>query len=92
MVLLDVDVLAYAHRRDAPGHEAYRQWWEDCAGSEQAFGMADLVLSGFLSHRDASRIFNPPTPPDVALRFVQEVRARPNCVEVSPAPGTRTSS
>ena len=86
MVLLDVNVLVYAHRRDSPGHEAYRLWWEDCAGSEQAFGMADLVLSGFVRLVTHPRIFNPPTPPDVAFRFVQEVRARPNYVEVKPGP------
>jgi len=60
--------------------------WEDCAGLEQAFGMADLVLSGFLRVVTPPGIFNPPTPPEVAFRFVQEIRARPNCVEVKPGP------
>jgi len=85
-MLIDVNVLVYAHRRDAPGHEDYRRWWESCAASDQAFGMADLVLSGFLRVVTYPRIFNPPSPLEAALRFVQEIKARPNYVEVKPGP------
>lgn len=86
MILVDVNVLVYAHRRDAPGHRAYLRWWEDCAGSDRSFGMADLVLSGFLRVVTHPRIFNPPSPLEAALRFVSEVRGRPNCVEMKPGP------
>ena len=49
--------------------------------------MSDLVLSGFLRVVTHPRIFDPPTPMDIALAFVDHVRDRPNCVPVSP--GTR---
>ena len=48
--------------------------------------MADSVLSGFLRVVTQPRIFNPPTPLDTALRFVREIRERPNYVEVKPGP------
>ena len=32
MDLLDVNVLVYAHREDAPNHTAYRRWLEDLLG------------------------------------------------------------
>ncbi len=48
--------------------------------------MADLVLSGFLRVVTHPRIFNPPSPLEAALRFVSEVRGRPNCVEMKPGP------
>ncbi len=86
MILVDVSVLVYVHRHDSPGHRDYLSWWESCAGSDQAFGMADLVLSGFLRVVTQPRIFNPPTPLETALRFVQEIRGRPNYVEVKPGP------
>jgi len=84
MVLIDVNVLVYAHRKDAPGHAAFLRWWNERAASDQAFGMADLVLSGFLRVITRPGIFNPPSPLDTALRFVEEIRALPNHVEVNP--------
>jgi toxin-antitoxin system PIN domain toxin len=86
MMLIDVNVLVYAHRQDAPGHSAYLRWWGDCAGSDQAFGMSDIVLSGFVRVITHPRIFSPPTPLESALRFVSEIKARPNYVEVKPGP------
>lgn len=86
MMLIDVNVLVYAHRRDAPHHAAYLSWWEQCAGSQQAFGMADLVLSGFLRVVTHPSVFNPPTALETATRFVEEIRARPNYVEIRPGP------
>ena len=60
MLLPDVNVLVYAHREDAPDHTQYRAWLEDLLNSDQAYGMAELVLSGFLRIVTHSRIFNPP--------------------------------
>jgi toxin-antitoxin system PIN domain toxin len=80
--LLDVNVLVYAHREDAPRHDAYRRWWDACMASPEAFGVPDVALSGFLRVVTHPSIFRPPTPLDVAMRFAREVKARPNFVEV----------
>jgi len=87
MVLIDVNVLVYAHREDAPEHRAYRAWLENTLGSDHAYGMADLVLSGFLRIVTHRRVFAPPSSMDAALRFAHDVRDQPNCVSV--APGAR---
>lgn len=84
MILLDVNVLVYAHRADAPNHAAYRQWLEAVMNSEQAYGMADLALSGFLRVVTHPRVFNPPSELVAALAFVAEVRDQPNCIIISP--------
>ena len=84
MILTDVNVLVYAHREDAPDHAAYRSWLEREIGSPQAYGMADIVLSGFLRIVTHPRIFDPPSPLDAALTFVDQIRTRPNCVRVTP--------
>ncbi len=86
MLLADVNVLVYAHREDAPGHVKYRAWLEDLMNNDQAYGVTDLALSGFLRVVTHSRIFNPPSPLDAALRFVNEVRQQPHCVVISPGP------
>jgi toxin-antitoxin system PIN domain toxin len=84
MRLVDVNILVYAHRKDAPDHHAYLKWWKECADSNESFGMCDPVLAGFLRVVTHPRVFNPPTPTTTALHFAEEVRSHPNCVEVRP--------
>lgn len=82
MILPDVNVLVYAHREDAPNHAAYRDWLTSVLGGDEAYGMADIVLSGFLRVVTQPRIFNPPSTMEQALAFVHDVRDRPNCIEL----------
>lgn len=84
MQLVDVNVLVYAHRKDAPDHKRYRMWLEEWLDSEAAFGISDLVLSGFVRVVTHPRIFNRPTPTELALEFATAIRSRPNCVPVVP--------
>ena len=85
MQLLDVNVLVYAHRRDAVDHERYRTWVEDLVNAGGLFGLADLVLSGFVRVVTHPRVFDPPSTLDDALQFVEPLRARPNAVLVAPS-------
>lgn len=84
MILLDVNVLVYAHRPDAPSHTRYREWLESVIDSDIAYGLSDLVLSGFLRVVTHPRVFKQPSPLETAVTFVTEVRDRPNCVPVAP--------
>jgi toxin-antitoxin system PIN domain toxin len=87
MILLDVNVLVYAHRSDAPGHKPMREWLENVVNGDQAYVMSDLVLSGFLRIVTHPSIFSPPSSMADALKFCGEVRDRPHCVRM--APGSR---
>jgi toxin-antitoxin system PIN domain toxin len=87
MILIDVNVLVYAHRADAPDHNAMRVWLESILNDSQAYGMSDLVLSGFLRIVTHPAVFSPPSAMDNALAFCREVRDQPHCVHISP--GTR---
>jgi toxin-antitoxin system PIN domain toxin len=86
MILPDVNILVYAHREDAPNHIAYRKWLEGVINSDQAYGMAALVLSGFLRVVTHPRVFNPPSTIEMALAFAKDVRSQPNCVPISRGP------
>jgi len=83
MLLVDVNVLVYAHRADTHDHEHYRAWFEDVVNSEAAFGMSDLVLAAFVRVTTHPRIFDPPTEIDVA---VDAIRGRTNCVTIDAGP------
>jgi toxin-antitoxin system PIN domain toxin len=80
----DVNVLVYAYREDSVDHEAYLAWLERVAGSQAPFGLVDPVLSGFLRIVTHPRVFDPPSPIHHALRFTEELRARPNATRIGP--------
>jgi toxin-antitoxin system PIN domain toxin len=86
MLLVDVNILVYAHRMDTPNHAAYREWLEAVINGDQAYGMADIVLSSFLRIVTHPRIFNPPSEMLAALAFARQVRDQPNCVLIAPGP------
>ena len=84
MILPDVNVLVYAHRKDAVEHDAYRAWLEDVVNGEMAFGLSDLVLSGFLRVVTHPRVFVKPTPLARAVEFVDAFAGAPNRVRLEP--------
>ena len=86
MQLVDVNVLVYAYREDAPGHAGFRTWLQDTLESDLAFGVSELVLSGFLRIVTHPRVFDPPSAVEHALDFADVIRTRPNSVAVVPGP------
>ncbi len=86
MQLVDVNVLVYALRKDATDHDRYRGWLTEWLDSDTAFGISDLVLSGFIRVVTHPRVFNHPTPTQLALEFASSIRSRPNCVPIAPGP------
>ncbi|NDL60535.1 type II toxin-antitoxin system VapC family toxin [Phytoactinopolyspora mesophila] len=84
MKLLDVNVLVYAHREDAPGHRNYAAWLRDLLGGEEPFAVTSLVFTGFIRIVTHRRVFDPPSPLEIALAFAREVRTHDNCVVLEP--------
>lgn len=82
-----MNVLVYAHRRDAVDHAKYRTWLEETVGSGSAYGLSELVLSSFVRIVTHARVFPMPSPLADALAEAENLRAQPNCVLVSPGPG-----
>ena len=67
-----------------PSHEQCRRWIEEEAGAPRAFGLADVVLLGFLRIVTDHRVFAKPTPWDVAQGAVEALCDRPNAVHLKP--------
>ena len=86
MILPDVNILVYAHRRDAPEHEKYRDWLVNEISSDQAYGMTEIVLSGFLRVVTHPKVFIQPSSITEGLAFIHEITDQPNCVKISPGP------
>jgi toxin-antitoxin system PIN domain toxin len=80
VILLDVNVLVYAHKVEALEHRDFAAWLTKLVESDQAFALSDIVLSGFLRIVTHPRIYDPPSSVEVALAFVEELRSQPNCL------------
>src|SRR5262249_18706389 len=86
MILPDVNVLVYAFRRDAIDHDRYLAWLEAAINGDEPYGVADVVLGGFLRLTTHPRVFSPPSLLQDALAFATLLRSRPNCVTLVPGP------
>lgn len=86
MLLIDVNVLVYAHREDSPNHLSYRSWLTDLVDSETPFGVPQVVLSGFLRITTHPGIFKPPSPLAEAFSFAEALRNQPGFTSIVPGP------
>lgn len=76
----------YAQRGGTPEHEQIGAWLEEVANASAPFGLSTLVLSGALRILTHPRVFANPTPLQDVLDFIEALRERPNCVEITPGP------
>lgn len=86
MILPDVNVLVYAHREDTVDHPAYFGWLQNVINADEAFGLADIVLSGFIRVVTHPKVFKTPSTVSEALTFSKQLRGQPHCVHVTPGP------
>ena len=86
MILIDVNVLVYAHREDTPDHAAYRDWVEETINGRSAYGVSELMLSGFVRVVTHPKVFGLATPLDVALDVANQIRNQPQAVSIRPGP------
>ena len=84
MQLPDINVLIYAHRKDAQEHEAYAHWLVSLVESPQPFALSEYVLSGFVRIVTNPKIFDPPTPMANAIQFCDRLLDWPRSVLVLP--------
>ncbi len=87
MLLLDVNILVYAFRKDGPEYDRFAAWVGDLVNGDRAFGVPDMVLSGFLRIVTHPRIFKAPSSIDDALAFADQLRQ--GSTYVPTAPGLR---
>jgi toxin-antitoxin system PIN domain toxin len=83
MILMDVNILVYAFRKDATDHARYRDWLHGVVNAPSAFGSSDLVMSGFLRIVTHPKVFKQPSTWSEATDFVRMVRNQPNCRSIT---------
>jgi toxin-antitoxin system PIN domain toxin len=87
VILVDVNVLLYAHREESHRHAQFRRWLEEALQGPEPFAVSELVLSGCLRVLTHTRVFDPPTPLTRAVEYVAWIRQHPRTTIL--APGNR---
>ena len=83
----DVNVLVSAFREDAVHHERCRRWLVGALAGREQLGLSELVLSGVLRVLTHARIFQPPTPSEAAIEFVDSLLTQPGSTTLRPGNG-----
>jgi toxin-antitoxin system PIN domain toxin len=84
VILVDVNVLVYACRRDAVGHREYNAWLADALSGAQAVGIAPESLAAVVRITTHPRVWKTPLTTAQAFAFVDAVRSAPMAVPVLP--------
>ena len=88
MLFVDVNVLVYAHRLEAPRHTDYKAWLESARTDDEPLALADQVLAGFVRVVTHPKVFKDPSPPESALAFAEALRSSPAVLVVQPSERT----
>ena len=81
-----MNLLNYAHHRDAPWHEEARNWWEGILNDGRQVGIPWLVAAGFVRLATNPRVSSPPASVPEAVDRVEEWFKLPNVSAVNPGP------
>jgi toxin-antitoxin system PIN domain toxin len=83
MILLDVNVLVYAHREDLPEHPTNKRFLEGLIGGESPFGVPEMAFSSVI-RIVTQNAFKPPSTLEQAIGFCDAVMSAPNCLVLRP--------
>lgn len=78
MIAVDTNILVYAHRADAPQHEAAEAALRELAGQASPFGIPWPCVSEFLAITTHPGIYRPPSTATQALAAVRGLESLPN--------------
>lgn len=79
MLLIDANVLVYAHRSDAPYHAEISPWLDELINGDQAFALSDHILSSFIRTVTHPGVFVQPSTQEEAFEFLEQLKSRSNC-------------
>ncbi len=84
MLLLDVNILVYAHREESPQHTRYANWLRDLAEGAEPFALSAPAIEGFVRVVTNPKIFQPPTSTAVAFQFLDQLITQTHCFVLRP--------
>ncbi len=87
MIAVDTNLLIYAHRQECSFHAQSLQALLELAEGTRQWGIPWPCVHEFISIVTHPRIYNPPTPMEVALACIDQWMKSPMCHLISEGPG-----
>jgi toxin-antitoxin system PIN domain toxin len=84
MLMPDVNTLVYAHRREDPDHDFYREWMERLVNGGEPFALSLLVAASFVRVVTHPGFQPRPTPLSQALAVIDSILAARGRVVLGP--------
>jgi len=84
MIIVDANLLIYAHNSSERSHESARIWWEEMLNGDQHIGLALSTMLTFLRVMTNPRIVPNPMPLKDAIEVVRSWLTRKNTKIVTP--------
>jgi uncharacterized protein len=85
MMLVDTNILIYAHRRDAERHPEYRDWVRGMINGPEPYAVSDFAVTGMVRVVTDRRIYREDTSTIIdALAFADEIRNQPHAQVIGP--------
>jgi len=85
MMLVDTNVLIYAHRRDAQRHPEYRDWVRTMINGPEPYAVSDFAVTGMVRVVTDRRIYREETSTiNDALAFADQIRNQPHAQVIGP--------
>lgn len=85
MIVVDANVLLYAHDASSPHHAAASDWLTATIDGPEHVGLGLVTLLAFLRIATDPRIVSQPLPPAEAISIVEEWLERPNVSLIGPS-------
>jgi toxin-antitoxin system PIN domain toxin len=87
VIAVDTNILVYAHREDSSWHDVARERLAELAEGRAAWAIPWPCLHEFLAIVTHPRIYNPPSPPEIAQAQVEAWLEAPRLVLLAETPG-----
>jgi uncharacterized protein len=84
VILPDLNLVVYAHNRDAPHHVEARVWWEGLLNGTEPIAVPWVVVLGFVRLMTHRSVLVHPMSPAAALGHVRAWFAQPNVERPEP--------
>ncbi|MBV9379761.1 MAG: type II toxin-antitoxin system VapC family toxin [Streptosporangiaceae bacterium] len=85
MMLVDTNVMIYAHRRDAERHKEYRDWMRSMINGPEPYAVSDFAVSGMIRVVTNRRVYREDaSTTEEALTYAAEIRNQPHATVVNP--------
>ena len=84
MILVDANLLLYAHNAGSPAHARAREWWEGALNGDEPVGLALMTILAFLRIGTDQKLFADPLTPAEGIATVAGWLERPSVSIVEP--------